>query len=240
MEKYMNVDRLRYELQLMGKRVILTPILVMLGFAAFAGLLAYLHVMPARFLSGGLEMILPLSAGVIVATVINHDPAIELQLTMPRKYDVTGIRRLGLIAAWTAIIAVLSSFIISLLQLTFEPAQLKSWSAPLQLLANQLTWLAPLLWLVAVGLCLAMLTRSRSASGAIMCGIWLIEILFKDYFASTSWLKPVFLFPSTLTPGIDFWLTNRIEVIVIALVLLPPGWLLLRNPEGLLKGSSEE
>jgi len=94
MEKYMNVDRLRYELQLMGKRVILTPILVMLGFAAFAGLLAYLHVMPARFLSGGLEMILPLSAGVIVTTVISHDPAVELQLTMPRKYDVTGIRRL--------------------------------------------------------------------------------------------------------------------------------------------------
>ena len=107
------------------------------GFAAFAGLLAYLHVMPARFLSGGLEMILPLSAGVIVATVISHDPAVELQLTMPRKYDVTGIRRLGLIAAWTAIIAVLSSFIISLLQLTFEPAQLKSWSAPLQLLKDR-------------------------------------------------------------------------------------------------------
>jgi len=29
-------------------------------------------------------------------------------------------------------------------------------------------------------------------------------------------------------------------VIGTALVLLPIGWLLLRNPEGLLKGSSEE
>src|SRR5260221_12758304 len=107
MEKYMHVDRLRYELQLMGKRVILTPILVMVGFAPFAGLIAYLHVMPARFLSGGLEMILPLSAGVIIDTVISHDPAIELQLSMPRKYDVAGTRRLGLLAACTAILAVL-------------------------------------------------------------------------------------------------------------------------------------
>jgi len=55
----MNFERFRYELQLMGKRVILTPIVVMVCFALFAELLRYLHVIPARFLSAGLEMILP-------------------------------------------------------------------------------------------------------------------------------------------------------------------------------------
>jgi hypothetical protein len=70
--------------------------------------------------------------------------------------------------------------------------------------------------------------------------VWIVETVLKDLFASTDWLRPVFLFPTTLKPDITFWLTNRIEVLVTALILLPLGWLLLRHPEGLLKGSSEE
>lgn len=244
----MNFERFRYELQLMGKRVILTPIVVMLGFAVFAELLRYLHVLPARFLSAGLEMILPLMAGVVVATITSQDPAIELQLTMPRKYHLTALGRLAIIAAWTACIALLSSGIITALNLGYMPEPLHAWFAPFQFLIGQLTWLATLLWFVAVGLCLAMLTRSRAASAALLSGIWIVETLFKDLFAGTDWLRPLFLFPTTLfalkgpLPQnlFDLWLTNRIEVIGTALVLLPLGWLLLRNPERLLKGSSEE
>src|SRR5579859_621909 len=104
----MNLDRLRYEIRLMGRRVILTPILVMVGFGVFAVLLTYLHVIPARFLAAGLEMILPLMAGVVVATITSQDPAIELQLTVPKKYSVTAMGRLILITAWAAFIALLS------------------------------------------------------------------------------------------------------------------------------------
>ncbi len=233
-------DRFRYELQLMGKRVILTPILVMVGFGLFAGLLHYLKVDPARTLSASLEMILPLAAGVIVATIVSHDPAIELQLTLPKKYHRTAMGRLLLIVGWTACIALLSSVVLVAFNLSYVPLQLQSWSALLSLLTNQLTWLAPLFWFVALGLCLALLFRSRSASSAVLSGIWIGEILFKDFFINTDWLRPVFLFPTTLKPGIDFWLTNRFEVLGTALVLLLLGWLLLRNLEGLLKGSSEE
>lgn len=237
----MNLDRLHYEIKLMGKRVLLTPIIVMLGFTLFALLLHYLKVIPARFLSAGLEMILPLSAGVIVATITSQDPAIELQLTVPKKYHRTAMGRLALIALWSAIVTLLTSSIITAIKLAYIPTQLLAWSAPTQFLANQLTWFSPLLWFVGMGLCLAMLTRSRTASAALLSGIWLVEIVFKDFFASTSWLQPVFLFPTTLKPAIDYWLTNRIEVLIMALLLLPIGWLLLRgNPEGLLKGSSEE
>jgi len=97
-----------------------------------------------------------------------------------------------------------------------------------------------MLWYVAVGLCLALLIRSRSASGALLGGIWIAEVLFKDFFAATDWLHPLFLFPTTLKPEINFWLTNRFELIITALVLLPLGWLLLHNTEGLLKRASEE
>src|SRR2546428_411002 len=127
----MLLDRFRYEIHLLGKRVILTPILIMVGFACLAVLLHYLHTDPARTLSSRLVIILPLAAGL---------------------------------------------------------------------------------------------------------------------FAATTWLHPVFLFPTTLLPLVgplpqailNSWLTNRFELIGTALVLLLLGWLLLRNPEGLLKTSSEE
>jgi hypothetical protein len=148
--------------------------------------------------------------------------------------------RLILVVVWTACIALLSSGIIYALKLWYAPYQLKSWSEPLQFITAQLTWFASLLWFVAVGFCLALLTRSRATSAALLSGVWIVETVLKDLFASTDWLRPVFLFPTTLKPDITFWLTNRIEVLVTALILLPLGWLLLRHPEGLLKGSSEE
>ena len=244
----MNFDRTRYELKLMGKRVILTPILVMVGFALFAALIYYLHTDPARFLSAGLEMILPLMAGVVVSTITSQDPAIEIQLTVPKKYHLTVMRRLLLIAGWAALVALLSSSVLATVGLGFTPEHIPSLAAPLQFITGQLTWLAPLLWFVALGLCLAPLIRSRAATAALLSGIWIIETIWKDYFAYYDWLHPVFLFPTTTLPLVGplpqvyytLWLSNRFELIGTALVLLPIGWLLLHNPEGLLKGSSEE
>src|SRR5579872_4899303 len=119
MEQHMNLDRLHYEIKLMGKRILLTPIIVMLSFTLFTLLLHYLKVIPARFLSAGLEMILPLSAGVIVATITSQDPAIELQLTVPKKYHWTAMGRLVLIALWSAIVTLLASSIITAIKLAF-------------------------------------------------------------------------------------------------------------------------
>jgi len=64
----------------------------------------------------------------------------------------------------------------------------------------------------------------------------------------TPWLRPVLLFPTTLVipPTVipqywyDVWLSNRFELIATGLVLLPIGWLLLHNSEGLLKSMSED
>jgi hypothetical protein len=241
-------DRFRYEILLLGKRSILTPILAMLGFALLAVLLYHLHTNPARSLSAGLEMILPLATGILVATITSQDPAIELQLTMPKKYALTALGRLAIIVGWTICIAVLSSISIFVFKLTYVPQPSSTASSLTLFLIAQLIWLAPLLWFTAMGLCLALLLRSRSASGALLGGIWIAEIIFKDNIAATSWLHPVFLFPTTLLSLVGFipqdlfnlWLTNRLELIGTALVLLLIGWLLLRNPEGLLKTSSEE
>jgi hypothetical protein len=244
----MSLDRLRYEVQLMGKRIILTPVLVMAGFALLAELPHYLHTNPARTLSAGLELILPIAAGVVVATVISQDPVIELQLTLPRQYHLTGMLRVLLIAAWTTCIALLSSGIIVALNLGFMPQPPHTLPAALEFLMGQLVWLAPLLWLAGFGFCLALLLRSRSASAALLGGIWVLEIIFKDVLAYYAWLRPVLLFPTTLLPLVgrlpqayfDIWLDTRLEVLGTGLALCLIGWLLLRNPEGLLKGASEE
>jgi hypothetical protein len=244
----MFLDRLRYELKLMGKRVILTPVLVILGFALIAIFLHARAIDPSRTLSASLEMIIPLAAGIVVATITSQDNAIELQLTMPKKYDRTVLRRLIIIFGWTAFIALLSGIVIYALRLKYIPLSSPSESISLQLLTQVLTWIAPLLWLVGIGVCLALLLRSRSASGALIGGLWIFEIIFKDYIAATNWLHPVFLFPTTLLPMVgilpqvyfNLWLTTRFELLGTALVFLLIGWLLLRNPEGLLKTSSEE
>ncbi|MEO8970973.1 MAG: hypothetical protein ABI406_05145 [Ktedonobacteraceae bacterium] len=236
----MSFDRLRYELLLMGRRVLLTPVLVMVCFGLFAGLLGYLKVNPGRFLLAGLEMFLPLAAGVIIATIATQDPAIELQLTLPKQYRMTTLRRLLLIVCWSTCIAFVSSSILSLLKLWYAPQQVQSWTMVLQFFAGQLAWLSPLLWFAAISLCLAALTHNSTAVGTLLSGIWLLETIFAGNFVSTNWLRPAFLFPTTLTPSIDFWLANRVELLATALVLLLIGYLLLRNTEGLLKGSSEE
>jgi hypothetical protein len=232
----------------MGKRVILAPIVVMLAYALIATYMHYRSIDPARFLASSLEILLPLAAAIIVTTITSQDPAIELQLTFPKKYSTTVMGRLVLIAFWTLCIALISGITFSALHLGFIPQQPQPSAAPVAFLVAQLVWLAPLLWLVGIGLCLAMLARNRAAATAALCGVWLLEITFKDYLANTNWLHPVFLFPTTLValagtipqPYYNLWLSSRFEVLGTGLVFVCIGWLLLHNPEGLLKASSEE
>ncbi len=244
----MSFDRLRYELQLMGKRAILPPIVTVLGYGLLALLLHYLKVNPARFLESGPEMMLPMIVGMFAGALISSDPALELQLTMPRKYHMTGIFRILMIIVWTACSALLLINISAALKLEYMLQPPQPQSALVQFLMRQLVWLGPLLWCVGLASCFGLLLRSRAAGAALLGGVWIAEIIFKDRIAATTWLRPVLLFPTTLVlpPAVvpqswyNIWLTSRFEVLGTGLVLLLLAWLLLHNPEGLLKGSTEE
>ena len=239
----MSFDRIWYELRIMGKWVIVIPLMIMLSFAFLAVLLTIMqvsHLRISQVLTASLEMVLPLAAGLLITTITSHDAAIELQLSMPNTYRMSVFVRLGLIIAWTGCIALFSSVFIYHLRFWRVPAQVETWRVLPQFLIGQLTWAAPLLWFAAAGFCLALLLRSRSASNALLGGIWIIEAIFYGYFAIIDWLKPVFLFPTTLAPGITFWLSNRIELLIIALVLILPAWFMLHNTELLLQGTAGE
>jgi len=239
----MTQDRIWYELRIMGKWVILIPPLIILTFALLGEILTIMQVSYLRIsqvLTASLEMVLPLAAGLLTTTIVSYDAAIELQMTMPKTYRMTAFVRLSLIIAWTSCLALFSSVLVYHLRFWRVPSQVETWKVLPQFLIGQLTWIAPLFWFVGVGFSLALLIRSRSASSALLGGIWMIEAILYGYFAIINWLKPLFLFPTTLAPGISFWLSNRIELLITALVLLLLDWFMLQNTEKQLQGTAGE
>jgi hypothetical protein len=238
----MSVDRLRYELRLLGRPVFLTPVLVVAGLALLLAIAnrGITPVTMARAMGGSLEILLPMAAGIVVATIATHDRAMELQLTMPRKYHRTASGRFLFILGWSALVSVLTSAFLLMLHQWRLPEQIAGWSQPWQFLAWQLTWLSSTFWLVAAGLLLSLLIRSRSASGALLGVFGFAQIVFHGAFDEAAYLHPIYLFPLTFTPGADYWLANRLELLGTAVVLLILAWLLLRQPETLLSHAPGE
>lgn len=236
----MMLDRLRYEVRLLGKPVLLTPVLVVIGFALLLAIVNRDVAIVARSMSGSLEVLLPVAAGVVVTTIVTYDRAAELQLTMSRKYHRTASLRLLLILLWSAIVSLLTSLLLYLFNYRRLPAQIVHWDQPWQFLTWQLTWLSSTLWLVAFGLVLSLLIRSRSASGALLCVFAVAELLFHSTMDQEAIYHPIYLFPLTFSPAAGYWLLNRFELLGTAVVFFILAWFLLRVPERLLSHAPGE
>ncbi len=235
----MTLDRLRYELRLVRPLALATPLLIIVGMALVAlGIALFTahgdHHTLAQLMTASLEMLAPLGAAIIVASLTVSDSAMELRLTLPQPYARTALLRAGLVIAWCGVVALVAGAFIYHWQFWRIPQQLDFRGVLTQFLALQLTWLAPLLCLSALGFCLAALLRSGAISGAVLGVAWLIESLGYGYFVAYAWLHPLFLFPTTLAPQITFWATSRLELMVIAIVLTAVGWLLLTDSERLI------
>jgi hypothetical protein len=247
----MPLDRVRYELKLAWKTMLLLPLALLVAVALLVLVQRFVaHQSSERLLLATVEMLLPTAAGIMVATTLAHDDALELHLTLPRSYARTGLLRVLVLTGWCACLACVVLAAIMLLGIVPLPPFAASVSPPVEMALVQLVWLSPMLWLVAAGLCLALATKSRTASGALLGGIWLLDLLFVGVLVQTAWLRPFLLFPATFViypaslvsrASFDaYWLTTRFELLGMAAVLLPLGWLMLRDYEGLLKGVSEE
>lgn len=222
----------RYELRGLGRTGVTMPAGVLLGFAGLAGMMHLLgaadrHV--ARVLVAALEAGLPLAAGVVAAGITADDPALDLQLALWTPYRVTLARRLAILVIWTALWAFAWTS-------ALHAAGLWRLWVPEPFLAGQLVWLSPLLWLASAGAVLALLSGSRSATGAILGGLWAFEHVFRELFLTREWLRPGFLFATTYAPSADFWLPNRVVLIAAALALGCCAWLLSSRTELFAKG----
>lgn len=244
------VDRIRYELKLAWKTMIVVPITVLCIVALFALLQHIVHQSAARTLLAEIEMFLPLAAGIVAGAIVSRDAALELHLTMPKSYHTTSMLRLFILFCWVACLALLCVVSCASLGILSVPTFTHAWPLYIQLLTLQLLWLAPLLWFIAVGLCLAVLTQSRTACTTLLGCIWFLNVLFALTIVNISWLRPVLFFPAVLIlyPALHvsqsafntYWLTTRFELVGTALVLFLLSWLLLHDTERLLKGATEE
>lgn len=221
-----------YEIRRLGWSGVSMPVLVLFMFAALAALGVIYgggDRQAARILVAGVEVGVPMAAGLVAAGVTSTDPALGLQLSLWTRYRTTVLRRLGILVAWAGFVSFLWT---SALWIT---GVWNLW-VPGDFLAGQLTWVPPLLWFVALGSLLALVLRSTAASGAILGGIWVFENMFAGYFLSREWLRPFYLFATTRAPGADYWLGNRLALISTSLVVAFLVVWMLKNTEALSKG----
>ena len=81
-------DRIRYELRIMGIWMILIPPLIILTFVLLGLMLTIMqvdHLRISQVLPASLEMVLPLSAGLLTASIVSYDTSIELQLPCQKR-----------------------------------------------------------------------------------------------------------------------------------------------------------
>lgn len=223
MEWVIRPQWLLYELRRIGYTGLAAPVLVIflfVGVATAAFLSGTDERQIARLLTAGMELGLSLVAGLIAAHVISSEPAPDLHFTLRTRYRTTLLRRLTLFVVWTATLAFSSSAVLSTMGL---------WAVPGPFLTGQLAWVAPLLWFVSAGMLLALLFHSRAAASVVLGILWVFENTGVGVagFLNSDWLRPFFLFATTHSPGADFWLSNRITVISLSIVLLLVSLILL-------------
>jgi hypothetical protein len=184
----------------------------------------------ARVLVAASELGLPLAAGVGAAGVVTVDPATNIQLALKTSYRRTLGRRIAVLATWTSGWALLYTFALHL-------AGLWGLWVPEAFLVGQLVWISPVLWFVAAGALLAILTRGGALAASLLGGLWIFENLSYEPFLAREWLRPLFLFTTVYAPGAPFWLANRVALVAGALIMGALAWAVASRVESAAGGN---
>lgn len=248
----MFLDRLFYEWRLHWKSVVLAPLVLAVACVLFALLqLNWKENIGRTYLSFA-EVFIPLAAGVIAGAMVVREPALELHLTVAQPYQKTSMLRILMLLFTYGCVCSLLISIMSMLHFWFLPRYLLAWPLFSQWLIAQLIWLAPLIWFVGLGMCIALITINSITNAAILAAFWVIELLFWGPFHDTVWLREIYVFPTIMwiyqgdSVSLPAWYFNsvwrlpHIEQSGIALLLFLLNWFLLGNTEHLLKGTTAE
>lgn len=158
------------------------------------------------------SIVLPLAVGFGAVTVVVREPMAELHLALPTSYALVVLRRLLILLVGCAVLAAVSIVVLR---------AAGAWNHPAPLPIAALVPVAPGLLLGGAGAIAALLTRSGAAAGVCVLAAWLIEVQLFSRF------------------GAD-WLTNRLALVAVGVLVTVPGVLLAcRNPERLLGGNSQ-
>ncbi|WP_432976899.1 hypothetical protein [Dactylosporangium sp. CA-233914] len=224
----------RYEARRAGWAALLgPPIAVALGVAA-----ALANPLPgdtntARILLGGLEMAVPLAAGVACASLVGRDPATEIQLTAPTPYRVTLLRRMAVTLGWTAAVAVLTAAVL------IATGWWSRWPANHGVLAGQLTWAAPAVGLSGLGFAAGAVFRSPAAAGALVTTLWAIQQFFAGLAQEHLPGRLLYLFATTRGTVPGDWTANRLALLAAGIAFTGLALVVLRRPERLINEEDE-
>jgi hypothetical protein len=224
----------RYEARRAGWVALLgPPIAVALAVAA-----ALANPLPgdastARVLLGGLEMAVPLAAGVSCASLVGRDPAVELQLAAPTPYRVTLLRRMAVSLGWAAVVAGATAAVL------IATGWWARWPANHGPVAGQLTWLAPTAGLGAVGFAAGAAFRSPAAAGALVATLWALQQFFADLVQQHLPGRLLYLFATTRGAVPGDWTANRLVLLGTAVALVALALVVLARKERLI-GEEDE
>ncbi|MBB4916485.1 hypothetical protein [Streptosporangium saharense] len=184
----------------------------------------------ARLLLGVAEMGVPLLTGLLAASLVGGDRAAELRLSLPSPYRATVLRRVAVTVGWAGLCALPVLALLSA----------RDWWRLLPVspgvLAGQLVWLSPTLWLTALGLLAWTLSRSTVAAAATVALVWLAGLTLFGVSGGGTVPGPLDLFATTRGVAEESWLPNRLLLLVSAVPLAVAAWLLLGNDERVLGG----
>ncbi|WP_152990441.1 hypothetical protein [Sphaerimonospora mesophila] len=230
------LDLWAHELRRTGPAALAGPpalVLLMALLSMFGAWLGSRESTTAFMLAGALEMAMPLITGMAAASSLGRDHAVELQLTLPVSYRSTVLRRLAVMAGWTGLCAAAGSAVLTL----------GGWwalvpGAP-NGLAVQLVWLAPALWLAALGLLASAAFGSAVAATTTVAFVWITEQVATETLQSVPASRLFYLFATMRGTVPGDWTANRVVLLCTAVPLIAAAWPLLGRPERILGGEKE-
>ena len=170
-----------------------------------------------------LGFVLPLLAGILAASAIVDDTALELQLAAPRAPWRILLERLALLLGIVTLGALSYQLYLALMEVDLSvlgnPA------------ARQLAWLLPSLALMGLS-SVAALVSAEGTGGALAAGlVWLIQLLLRDWFLASPWARYIFLFMAARYPTSPYRVGNWLGLAALSIVLIIAASLLLRQEE---------
>jgi hypothetical protein len=170
-----------------------------------------------------LGYVVPLMGGILSASAVVEDTALELQLAAPRAPWCILAERLAVLLGIVGLGAL--AFQVYLVALGVDMSHLGN---PL---ARQWVWFVPTLVLMGLA-SLGALAFNGGTSGALLAGgMWILQLLLRAWFMVSRWGRYLFLFLGERQPQSPYLVANQLILTGLALAFLAGSGLLLKRTE---------
>lgn len=170
-----------------------------------------------------LGFVVPLLGGILSASAIVDDTALELQFAAPRAPWRTLLERLAVLLAIVALAALAFQAYLAVAGVDISPLG--------GIAARQLVWLMPSVALMGLASLVA-LALAQGTGGALAAGlVWIMQLLLRGWFAASPWGRYLFLFLGAHLPGSPHLPANRLCLAALAAAFVVGASHLLKKEE---------